>query len=608
MIRSCLKQLLATGIVFRVLALVLLTPVLSLIIRLAFTMSGEAAFADFDILDFLTSPVGIICTILNLAIQLAFSVMEIGAMLSIINAKAHQKDATVVGAVRYSMNHAWPILRLTTVVVTALLLIGLPFAAVGGLVGYALTTRYDINYYLAHRPTEWWIALVILGLLVAVATLIFLRFLANWIYALPLLLFRNESPRSALQRSGLAAVGRRKKTVALLAAWLLVAMLAHSGVLACLVWLGSLAIPQVRDAMYLLLPITGAFLATWFVCSELINLLARVALAAIIYQQFTQVESTSPQSVPGYLTSIAVPAMRGNWYLTRTRLGIMLATGLILSLATGYLFMHSMKFKDDVVIHAHRGSSALAPENTMAAILQAIDDQADFVEIDVQELQDGQIVVFHDSDFMRQAGVDLTIWNATTDDIADIDIGSWFDARFKDQRAPLLSDVLPACRGKIKVNIELKYYGHEQQLEQRVIDLVESNAMQSEIVVMSLKKAAVQKMKSLRPSWSVGLLSAVAVGDLSQVQADFLAVGASIATSRLVDDAEKQGKSVLVWTVNDPPSISQMLSIGVDGIITDDPATVRDVLNFRANLSAAERLVLEIAQKFGVHGNLDSAQ
>ena len=137
-------------------------------------------------------------------------------------------------------------------------------------------------------------------------------------------------------------------------------------------------------------------------------------------------------------------------------------------------------------------------------------------------------------------------------------------------------------------------------LEQRVIDLVEARNMESEIVVMSLKQAAVKKMKTLRPDWTVGLLSAVALGDLTTVEADFMAVNAGMADQQLVRIARKTGKRVFVWTVNDPASISEMLSVGVDGIITDIPLNVRSVLDYRSGLSAPERMLLEVAQFLGI--------
>ncbi len=90
-------------------------------------------------------------------------------------------------------------------------------------------------------------------------------------------------------------------------------------------------------------------------------------------------------------------------------------------------------------IMAHRGASVAAPENTMAAFRQAIDDGADWIEIDVQETADGEVVVSHDSDFMKLSGNPLKIWDAKLDDLSDIDIGTWVDPKYSDERVPTLS-------------------------------------------------------------------------------------------------------------------------------------------------------------------------
>ena len=85
--------------------------------------------------------------------------------------------------------------------------------------------------------------------------------------------------------------------------------------------------------------------------------------------------------------------------------------------------------------------------------------------------------MFHDSDLKKLAGLDLKIWDATMADLKNIDIGSWFIPEFRNQRVPTLAQVLDVCRDKIGVDIELKYYGHDQNLEQRVIDIVEAHGM-----------------------------------------------------------------------------------------------------------------------------------
>ena len=185
-------------------------------------------------------------------------------------------------------------------------------------------------------------------------------------------------------------------------------------------------------------------------------------------------------------------------------------------------------------------------------------------------------------------------------DLKDIDIGSRFASEFADQRVPTLSQVLETCKGKVRVNIELKYYGHDDRLEQRVADVVEAHGMVSDVVIMSLKSEAVAKMKSLRPAWKVGLLTSVKLGDLTRSKADFLAVNASLASRNFIRLAHNSGKEVHVWTVNDALSMSTMMGRGVDNIITDKPGLGKTVLKQRAALSVPERLLLELAGILGV--------
>jgi glycerophosphoryl diester phosphodiesterase len=150
------------------------------------------------------------------------------------------------------------------------------------------------------------------------------------------------------------------------------------------------------------------------------------------------------------------------------------------------------------------------------------------------------------------------------------------------------------------VNIELKYYGHDDQLEQRVVEIVEALDMAPNVVVMSLESDGVKKMKLLRPSWKVGLLMSVSAGGLKNIDADFVAVNASFADRGCIWSAHDAGKEVYVWTVNDAPTLSAMMSRGVDGLITDAPALARSVHELRAALSPAERVLLELAGWLGV--------
>jgi glycerophosphoryl diester phosphodiesterase len=157
----------------------------------------------------------------------------------------------------------------------------------------------------------------------------------------------------------------------------------------------------------------------------------------------------------------------------------------------------------------------------------------------------------------------------------------------------------------VGVNIELKDYGHGQRLEERVAGIVEACGMEREVILMSLKPAVVSRMKALRPNWTVGLLMSLAVGDVKQLQADFLAVNAQFVSRGFVDRAHRAGKQVYAWTTNDPVSISQMVSRGVDGVITDYPDLARSVLKQRNELSPVERILLELAAVLGVKTSVE---
>jgi len=149
------------------------------------------------------------------------------------------------------------------------------------------------------------------------------------------------------------------------------------------------------------------------------------------------------------------------------------------------------------------------------------------------------------------------------------------------------------------VDIELKYYGHNQRLEERVVELVEAADMANAIVTMSLNLDMVAKMKRLRPEWASGLLSAKAFGDLSRVPADFLAVEKAMATRRFIWAAHRAGKPVYVWTVDDPARMIRMIGLGVDGLITNRPDVAREVLDRYARMTQAERLFFFVMTRLG---------
>jgi len=281
----------------------------------------------------------------------------------------------------------------------------------------------------------------------------------------------------------------------------------------------------------------------------------------------------------------------------------MLAVGPVLAvLAAGWaasVLMQATWADRPVLVIAHRGASADAPENTLAAFERAGAQGADFVELDVQETSDDVVVVAHDSDLMKVGRSPLRIWDASAEQLRAVDIGSSFAPEFADQRVPTLAEALELCKRGPRMIIELKDYGRSRRLEERVVELVEAAGMQDRIVTMSLSRPMVEQMKRLRPGWTAGLLAAKSLGSLSRLPVDFLAVESSMATRSFVRTAHAAGKPVYVWTVNDPNRMIRMIGLGVDGLITDRPALAREVVAQFERMSHAERLFLFVMTRLG---------
>jgi len=193
----------------------------------------------------------------------------------------------------------------------------------------------------------------------------------------------------------------------------------------------------------------------------------------------------------------------------------------------------------------------------------------------------------------------LKIWEAGAAQLRTVDIGSHAGPQYATERVPTLAEALGACRGRTRMVVELKSYGHAQHLEERVAAVVEAVGMERDCVFMSLDHSMVQRMKELRPGWRCGVLAAKAVGDLTAFPADFLAVEKKLATRRFVRAAHRAGKDVYVWTVNDPADMLGAMSRGVDGLITDKPDLARRAVARRAAMSDAQRVLVALLVRLG---------
>jgi glycerophosphoryl diester phosphodiesterase len=265
---------------------------------------------------------------------------------------------------------------------------------------------------------------------------------------------------------------------------------------------------------------------------------------------------------------------------------------LMTSIIAAVVFVENLDLDRRIAVTAHRGSSHKAPENTMSALHQAVDDGADYAEIDVQTTADGVVVLIHDADLMRLAAVNRRVQDMPYKELREIDIGSWFSEAFSKERTATLDEAIKYADGRIRLNIELKYNRPDPPLVAKVGNIIRRNSFSEKCVVTSLDYGELQKFKKSFPAVQTGLIVFRALGRLMRTEADFLSIHATMATSRLVKQAHRNGKEIHVWTVNDLQTALSMIEVGVDNIITDKPDFIRNVLQAWNDLSDTEKIAL----------------
>ena len=198
-------------------------------------------------------------------------------------------------------------------------------------------------------------------------------------------------------------------------------------------------------------------------------------------------------------------------------------------------------------------------------------------EIDVQQLADGTLIVLHDTDFARVAGADLSVWDADYQQVKALDAGSSHSTSFAGEPVPTLKQMLEAAKsGGVSLMIELKSTGREKELVEKTVAEIREAGMEENCMIASMDYKLLEQSKRLAPHIPTVYISVLLLSqgyDLENV--DGYSIETSSLTTELVWRAHMQGKKVYGWTANSEKTIRQLLSMGLDGVVTDNPLLAR---------------------------------
>ena len=230
-------------------------------------------------------------------------------------------------------------------------------------------------------------------------------------------------------------------------------------------------------------------------------------------------------------------------------------------------------------IFAHRGASAYAPENTLAAFELALAQNADGIELDVKLTADGHVVVIHDTTVDRTTGARGRVKDLHLADLRTLGAGSFFSDQFQSEKIPTLEEVFETVGKRTFINIELTNYNSPRDhLVESVCTLVKMFEMQKRVMFSSFFAINLSKARAFLPEVPRGLLAFNGV--LGAWARSFgFAFGKYQAlhphlnntTPQQVRRVHRLNRRVHVWTVNAEQDMRRLFNWGVDAIFTDDP-------------------------------------
>ncbi|MFZ3080913.1 MAG: glycerophosphodiester phosphodiesterase family protein [Bellilinea sp.] len=231
------------------------------------------------------------------------------------------------------------------------------------------------------------------------------------------------------------------------------------------------------------------------------------------------------------------------------------------------------------LIYAHRGASAYAPENTLAAFRLALEQGAHGIELDAKLSADGEIVVIHDQTVGRTTPGKGRVDQLTLFELRKLDAGSWKGDAFSGEKIPTLAEVFASVGGKLTINVELTNYSSPQDgLPEKALALVQEYQLEDSILFSSFLLSNLAAVRQVWPKAPVGILADPGIKGLRnrskfsrEISPDYMHPHFLDVSRRLVEREKAAGRLLNVWTVNSAVVMRTLIRFGAAGIITDDP-------------------------------------
>ncbi len=517
---------------------------------------------------FLVSPQGAIMILISLLIGFMVVLMQLGGLIVLsYQTMLEQKDSRFSDILIYTLK------RLKYMFGFDGIIIAIYFILVAPLLDNNLTAGIFSELKVPGFIMQAIESNTLYSVLLVVAVVIVAILATRWMFALHVLLLDESIDKRFLRRSSKVLKKKLKYilkytfySIIIKILAVLLVLVATMIVLSLLVWILPMSVET-----KIIVVISLFFLALSALAA--IGVPLSVVEMTILYKKLTGVDK--PLDIKVIQTTSRLNKLLSN----KVFVSLVVLAAIIGTSVYSVVMEESFTFvKYNVDVTAHRGSSFEAPENTMSAIIKAVKNGADYVEIDVQLTKDNEIILLHDETFERTSQNLSRPDELTLSEIKSLDAGLWFDKSFEGEKIATLQEVMTYARNKIKLNIEIKGSQYSPDIYNELIELIKLNNFKYDSVITSLNYEDLEAIETKAPYLKTGYIMFVALGDLEKLNVDFYSVEETNVNESFVEKAHEIGREVHVWTINEKDDMQKMLDFGVDNIITDQDIILKELL------------------------------
>lgn len=576
------RTLLLLELVFMLVFILLIIPLFSVSMDYVLRLWGHSYITEKNFLSFLVYPPAILFIILFITLFTLFNYIKMSTHLQYCCFESMTKRPNFLRILAFGFIKAIRALWKGSFFLPAYSLFIYIFTNIPILIGITLHLNMPIRLPNSVNDTLFLKGLIILSLLL----ISFIAF--RGIFTLHFCINEREKFVDGLEHSKQLMKGHTIKTAVTLllynAGLVIVFYICYNAILfiiALLVYFfaeKSMAI-TIFLSMY---PRINFYVSLFF---SIVCFITNFNIISTLYQRYRQKTCIIPDSQDNLQVSEPDP------FQSKLQKKVMIAFLLFIvsvSLVNFYLTVQNDSFNlsealGGIQIVSHRGNSYHAPENTLISLESAIESHSDYAEIDIQQTKDGVLILLHDKSLLRTTGLNKSAWQLTYDEILELDAGSWYSSEYSGISIPTLEEALILCKGRIKLNIDVKIQGHETELEEKLVELIEEHDFENQCVISSWNSKVLERVKELNNKIRTGYIISAAYGDFyTKDYIDFISMRSVFISRNVVERAHKAGKEVHAWTVNKEDELERMKSLGVDSIITDNPHLAKEIL-FRDN-------------------------